>query len=66
MLRGRFGQWLLSGGTEDQAKLDAYIAAWKAWGEHPDSFHANVHVEVIGHKPGQFGQTTPTNAAQNR
>ena len=52
MLQGRFGQWLLSGGMEDQAKLDAYIAAWEAWGEHPGSFHANVHVEVIGHKPG--------------
>ena len=52
MLQGRFDQWLLSGGTEDQAKLDAHIAAREAWNEHPDSLQANMHVEAIGYKPG--------------
>jgi hypothetical protein len=24
----------------------------REWGEHPDAYFANVHVEVIGWKPG--------------
>ena len=51
-LQCRFDQWLLSSGTEDQATLEAHIAAWEAWNDHPDSLQANMHVEPIGYKPG--------------
>jgi hypothetical protein len=28
--------------------IERLKGAIRAWGEHPDSFFANVHVEVIG------------------
>ena len=51
MLRGALGEYLMAGGLADRTKIDEYVAAWRAWGENPDSFHANVHIEVIGHRP---------------
>jgi len=45
------GAELVVQGSIDQAHLDELANALMLWGKHPDSFHANVLVEVIGDKP---------------
>jgi SAM-dependent methyltransferase len=52
LLDGPFGRDILDKGWVDQATLERLKETIRAWGEHPDAFFANVHVEVIGWKPG--------------
>jgi hypothetical protein len=38
-------------GWGDARMVEDLKESMRAWGEHPDAFFANVHVEVIGWKP---------------
>jgi hypothetical protein len=38
-------------GWADQPTVERLKESMQMWGEHPDAFFANVHVEVIGWKP---------------
>ena len=51
LLDGPLGQAALAQGWTDQETIKRLKDGVRAWGEHPDSFFANVHVEVIGWKP---------------
>jgi SAM-dependent methyltransferase len=51
LLDGPFGRDILDKGWADLATVEGLKETIRAWGEHPDAFFANVHVEVIGWKP---------------
>jgi ubiquinone/menaquinone biosynthesis C-methylase UbiE len=50
LLDGPFGRAIVENGWADQATVERLKERIQAWGEHPDAFFANVHVEVIGWK----------------
>jgi ubiquinone/menaquinone biosynthesis C-methylase UbiE len=52
LLDGPFGRDIVDRGWADQAMVEHLKDSIRAWGVHPDAFFANVHVEVIGWKPG--------------
>jgi ubiquinone/menaquinone biosynthesis C-methylase UbiE len=52
LLDGPFGRDIVEKGWADQAAVEHLKESVREWGEHPDAFFANVHVEVIGWKPG--------------
>jgi SAM-dependent methyltransferase len=52
LLDGPFGQDIVDQGWADRPTVERLKETIRAWGEHPDAFFANVHVEVIGWKPG--------------
>jgi ubiquinone/menaquinone biosynthesis C-methylase UbiE len=52
LLEGPFGRAILENGWADQPTVDRLKESIQEWGEHPDAFFANVHVEVIGWKSG--------------
>lgn len=54
LLDGPFGQAIVENGWADSAAIERLKEDVRKWGEHPDAFFANVHVEVIGWKPGQI------------
>ncbi len=51
LLDGPFGRDIVANGWGDQALVERMKAGIREWGEHPDAFFANVHVEVVGWKP---------------
>jgi ubiquinone/menaquinone biosynthesis C-methylase UbiE len=51
LLDGPFGRAIVEHAWADQTMLERLKESMRAWGEHPDAFFANVHVEVIGWKP---------------
>jgi ubiquinone/menaquinone biosynthesis C-methylase UbiE len=51
LLDGLFGRDILANAWADQPTIARLKAGIQAWGDHPDAFFANVHVEVIGWKP---------------
>jgi hypothetical protein len=51
LLDGPLGRDVLQKGWADRRTLDELKESIREWGEHPDAFFANVHVEVIGWKP---------------
>jgi SAM-dependent methyltransferase len=53
LLDGPFGRDVVDKGWADQATVEYLKDSIREWGEHPDAFFANVHVEVIGWKPGR-------------
>jgi ubiquinone/menaquinone biosynthesis C-methylase UbiE len=57
LLDGPLGRDALSNGLADEPTLEHIKATVLAWAEHPDAFFANVHVEVVGWKPGRSGAT---------
>jgi ubiquinone/menaquinone biosynthesis C-methylase UbiE len=52
LLDGPFGRDALDKGWADEPTLEHLKESIQEWAEHPDAFFANVHVEVIGRKPG--------------
>jgi ubiquinone/menaquinone biosynthesis C-methylase UbiE len=52
LLDGPFGRDIVARGWADKPTVEHLKESIRAWGEHPDAFFANVHVEVIGWKPG--------------
>ncbi len=50
LLDGPLGREALARGWADVATLERLAAAADAWGEEPDAFFANVHVEVVARK----------------
>lgn len=52
LLDGPFGRDIIAKGWADQASVENLKASIRAWGEHPDAFFANIHVEVVGWKSG--------------
>jgi ubiquinone/menaquinone biosynthesis C-methylase UbiE len=52
LLDGPFGRDIVHNGWADRATVERLKESIREWGEHPDAFFANVHVEVIGWKPG--------------
>lgn len=52
LLDGPFGWDIVNNGWADRATVEHLKDSIQKWGEHPDAFFANVHVEVIGWKPG--------------
>lgn len=52
LLDGPLGAESIRTGRADRPTLERLKAAAREWGEHPDAFFANVHVEVIGRKAG--------------
>jgi SAM-dependent methyltransferase len=52
LLDGPFGRAILEKRWGDEATLARLKQSIGAWGEHPDAFFANVHMEVVGWKPG--------------
>ena len=51
LLDGPFGRAIVDNGWGDAATVGSLKMSIRAWGEHPDAFFANVHVEVVGWKP---------------
>jgi SAM-dependent methyltransferase len=51
LLDGPLGQAIVENGWADQATVERLKEGIRAWGQHPDAFFANIHVEVIGWKP---------------
>jgi SAM-dependent methyltransferase len=51
LLEGPFGRAIMDHGWADRATVEHLKQDIQEWGEHPDAFFANVHVEVIGWKP---------------
>ncbi len=51
LLDGPFGRAIIDNGWGDAATVGSLKMSIRAWGEHPDAFFANVHVEVVGWKP---------------
>jgi ubiquinone/menaquinone biosynthesis C-methylase UbiE len=51
LLDGPFGRDIIANSWADQTTIDHLKESIHAWGEHPDAFFTNVHVEVIGWKP---------------
>lgn len=52
LLDGPFGRDLLNQGLADNATVEHLKKSIRAWVLHPDASFANIHVEVLGHKPG--------------
>jgi ubiquinone/menaquinone biosynthesis C-methylase UbiE len=52
LLDGPLGRAVLENGWGDESTVARLKQSIRAWGEHPDAFFANVHVEVVGWKPG--------------
>jgi ubiquinone/menaquinone biosynthesis C-methylase UbiE len=52
LLDGPFGRDIVDNGWVDRSVVKQLMENIREWGEHPDAFFANVHVEVIGWKPG--------------
>ena len=52
LLDGPFGRDIVEKGWADQRTVERLKESIREWGEHPDAFFGNVHVEVIGWKPG--------------
>jgi SAM-dependent methyltransferase len=52
LLDGPFGRDLVKNGWADEPTVKRLKEGIREWGEHPDAFFANVHVEVVGWKPG--------------
>jgi len=50
LLDGPLGQMILDKTWADEATITEMKDDIRHWGEHPDAFFANVHVEVIGWK----------------
>jgi hypothetical protein len=51
LLDGPFGRAIVEQRWADPTTVERLKDSIRAWGEHPDAFFANVHVEVIGWKP---------------
>ena len=51
LLDGPFGRDIVDKGWADQGTVERLKKTIHAWGEHPDAFFANIHIEVIGWKP---------------
>lgn len=51
LLDGPFGRDIIDNGWADRDTVNMLKESIRDWGEHPDAFFANVHVEVIGWKP---------------
>ncbi len=45
-----FVKFSIESGRADLEMLDRMCVAWKAWGEHPDSFFAQIKCEAVGWK----------------
>ena len=52
LLEGPLGRAILEKGWGDGPTVERLKETIRAWGEHPDAFFANVHVEVVGWEPG--------------
>jgi len=52
LLEGPFGRDIVVKGSASESVVEYLIASFRAWGKHLDGFFANIHVEVIGWKPG--------------
>jgi SAM-dependent methyltransferase len=52
LLDGPFGRDIVERGWADLSTVERLEESIREWAEHPDAFFANVHVEVIGWKPG--------------
>ena len=52
LLDGPFGHYVLDQGLADKSKVERLKESIREWGHHLDAFFANIHVEVIGWKPG--------------
>lgn len=52
LLDGPFGRDIVDKGWGGKHLVERLKESIQEWGEHPDAFFANVHVEVIGWKPG--------------
>jgi len=50
LLDGPFGRDVVARGWADRTTVERLADAARKWGEHPDAFFANVHVEVVGWK----------------
>jgi hypothetical protein len=50
LLDGPFGRDVVARGWAGKPTVEHLKESVRAWGEHPDAFFANVHVEVIGWK----------------
>jgi len=57
LLDGPLGRDALANGWADEPTLEHIKASTLAWAEHPDAFFANMHVEVVGWKPGRSDDT---------
>ena len=55
LLNGPFGRDILDKGWADRPTIERLKESIQEWGEHPDAFFANLHVEVIGWKPDWGG-----------
>jgi ubiquinone/menaquinone biosynthesis C-methylase UbiE len=51
LLDGPFGRDIVKNGWADRATVKRLKESIREWGNHPDAFFANVHVEVLGWKP---------------
>ncbi len=52
LIDGPFGRAVLASGSAGHATLDRLKSSLARWARHPDSFFANLHIEVVGWKPG--------------
>jgi len=52
LLNGSFGRDIVNNGWADEVTVERLRKGARQWGQNPDAFFANVHVEVIGWKPG--------------
>jgi len=52
LLNGSFGRDIVNNGWADEVTVERLRNGARQWGPNPDAFFANVHVEVIGWKPG--------------
>jgi SAM-dependent methyltransferase len=52
LIEGPFGEAVLKNKWADKNTLEKIKGTIKKWGDNPDSFFSNVHVEVIGWKTG--------------
>ena len=51
LLEGPLGEAIAENGWAEEAEVERLKEGIREWGEHPDAFFANVHVEVVGQKP---------------
>lgn len=51
LLEGPFGRDIVDKGWVERSTVEKFKESIREWGEHPDAFFANVHVEVVGRKP---------------
>lgn len=52
LLDGPFGHDIVENGWADKSTVKSLKRGIQKWAQHPDAFFANVHIEVIGWKPG--------------